>query len=267
MITNIKNKKHGLLVYEFCNLWYNRLGDDKFDTFIKRQGVLEAIDRYGFQEFCELWYTKLGDKFVTFMTDGIAASFDKKGFKEFCEHSHANAIHDYGTSGDQNFVTFMISGIVSNRLEAIFILDTSVRRRQEAIKEEIQRFKSDTEFKIYLKRSYIAELILIEAFLKRDIQKYKMWKSKLLNFNLEMIDILRDDNESVKLCLTEDGQNLTGEIFTGEYAFVKFCDMQKKTNDSYQYYEKFCENFEVDANMQYEYRTKMITKIRDELKV
>ena len=253
---------------EFCELLHNRLGDDKFFAFIYRQGVLDALDRCGFREFCELWYTKLGgDKFVTFMSDGIAASFDKKGFKEFCEHSHANSIHDYATSGDEEFVTFMIKGIVSKRLEAIFILDTSMRQRQEAIKEEIKRFKIDTEFKTYLRRSYIAELILIEAFLNRDIQKYTLWKSKLLNFHLEMIDILRDDNEDVKLCLTIDGEIFMGEIFMGEYAFVKFCDMQKKTHDSYQYYEKFCENFEVDANMQYEYRTKMMTKIRDELKV
>jgi len=256
---------------EFCELLHNRLGDDKFFAFINRQGVLDALDRCGFREFCELWYTKLGgDKFVTFMTDGIAASFDKKGFKEFCEHSHANSIHDYDTSGDEEFVTFMISGIVSNRLEAIFILDTSMRRRQEAIKEEIQRlkrFKIDTEFKTYLRRSYIAELILIEAFLNCDIQKYTLWRPKLLNFHLEMIDILMDDNEGVEMYLKKDGYIFLDEIFMGEHAFIKFCDMHKKMNDSYQYYEKFCVNFEVDANMQYEYRTKMMTKIRDERKV
>ena len=247
MITNIKSINHGLRVYEFCNLWLTRLGDVKFDTLIKRRSVVAALDRdrYGFQEFCELWYTKLGDKFVTFMTNGIAASFDKKGFKEFCEMSYDNYMYDNPTSGDDKFVNFMIKGVVFEILKFANDIDTYMRKRREHIREEIKRlkevFKIDTEFQIYEQRAYITELIVIEAFLNRDIQQYNLWRPKLMNFHLELMDIFRDNNEGVTMYFKDDGD---GKTFTGEYAFKMYCDDMKNNKEMYDYYEKFCESWE-----------------------
>ena len=67
MKDKIKKERSGSYK-EFCKLWHTRLGDDKFDTFIKRRSIVTALDRYryGFQEFCELWHDTLGDKFFTF---------------------------------------------------------------------------------------------------------------------------------------------------------------------------------------------------------
>ena len=234
---------------KFYKLWYNRLGNDKFDTFSNRRSVIDALDRNGFEEFCELWYTKLGDKFVTFMTDGIAAAFDKDGFQLFCELSHGNATHNNATSGDDEFITYMTSGIISEILKDSDEMDTYMRKRRAYIRDKIKKNKilktNNAEFKIYMIRASIAELILIDSFLNRDIQKYKLWRSKLVNFHLEIIDILMDDNEDLKMYFDETTEgNRDGEACTAEYAFKMFCDTCKGDKEMYEAYEKFCENWE-----------------------
>ena len=88
---------------EFCELWHTRLGD-KFATFMC-DGVAAAYNEVEFQKFCELWHTKLGDKFVTFMSNSVAAAYDKVDFQKFCELWHTKL-------GDK-FVTFMCDSVAA----------------------------------------------------------------------------------------------------------------------------------------------------------
>ena len=276
MKDKIKHKRSGKDCYEeFCKLWHTRLGDDKFDTFIKRRSVVTALyrDRYGFQEFCELWHATLGDKFVTFMRNGIAAAFDKDGFKEFCELWHA-------TLGDK-FVTFMGDGVAAAYDKDGF--------------QEFCELWHDTlgdKFVTFMCNSVAA------AYDKDGFQEFcELWHTKLgdkfvtfmcdsvaavydnKNFNIRINDLY--NTLLIKYFLLLDNSFISHLKSEDDSFVVSFKALYKKQNDKeranmMKVISKVCSKKNVknvrfwkilkDCSKLDLTRTKMITKIRDELK-
>ena len=225
---------------EFCELWHTKLGD-KFVTFIC-DGVAAAYKEVAFQKFCELWHTKLGDKFVTFMSGSVAAAYNEVDFQKFCELWHTKL-------GDK-FVTFMSGSVAAAYDEVKF--QEFCELWYGRLKDKFVTFMCNSVAAAYDNINFnnrindLYNTLSIEHFLRLDNSFIAHLKSEDDSFVVSFKALYKKQN-------VKERANMMKVI-------SKVCAKKNVKNARFWKILEDCSKLGLT-------RTKMMTKIRDELKV